>query len=397
MSPTPPGRSRWLEPDKLTESLAALVQINSVNPGFGGPQGGERQVLERAAGILASAGLTPRLVETQPGRPLLRTRLRGRTPGPPLVFETHVDTVAVTGMKIEPWGGRVDRGRLWGRGSTDAKGQAVAMMHALAAWAEADAPPPHDVELVLVHDEEFSFGGARALLADGLEAVGIVIGEPTSLRIVTAHKGSVRLWLGVAGKSAHGARPHLGINAISAASALVRVIDEQYVPELARRSAPLVGSPTINVGQIVGGVQPNLVPPSCRMHVDRRTIPGETTDDLRRELEGLFAAAKQLFPQFEGCIEEVTLDARAVQAPTDSALVRAAQAVTGAAGRPTAPIGVDYATDACELGHAGIPFIILGPGSIDQAHTEDEFIEIAELEAGARVYAGLMGRDLSAP
>ncbi len=379
----------------LAQTLASLVQIESVNPSYGGPAGGERRVLERAARFLEEAGLRPRLVDALEGRPNLRVRLEGEQPGPPILFETHIDTVSVTGMTIDPFAGRVEQNRLWGRGSVDAKGQAAALLHALAAWAAADRRPPRAIELALVVDEEFGFGGARALARDGIEAAAIVIAEPTELRVVCAHKGSVRIAIDFAGRAAHAAKPHLGINAISAAAAFIRELDETYKPLLASRRDALLGAPTINSSLIEGGVQINLVPPACRLQLDRRTIPGEGWPAVRAEIEELFARAAQRFEGFSATIEEPLLDAPPLRTEPDHPLVEAAGQIAAGLGRPAEPIGVDYATDGCALAATGCPIIITGPGSIDQAHTADEFIELDELVAGARYFARLMGNEFS--
>ncbi len=389
-----PAGSSLLTRDAVADTLAALVRIDSVNPSYGGPAGGERRVVEWAAEFLNGFGLAPRSTEAMPGRPNLRVRLEGERPGRPVLFETHVDTVSTRDMTIDPHGAQARDGRLWGRGATDAKGQAAALLHAMAAWAQSDECPPQPIELALVVDEEFSFGGAKGLLADGIDPLGIIIAEPTELRLVTSHKGTMRWWIEIAGQAAHGAKPRLGVNAISAAAALIQEIDEVYIPQLGRRRAPLLEPPTINVAQVHGGVQANLVPPSCRIELDRRFLPGETREQIFAEFEGLFEGARRRFPQFRAVQEEPVLVACAVQTDMDWPLVKAAQAVAVEHDISPEPVGVDYATDACALVERGAPIVIVGPGSIDQAHTRDEFIELSSLEAGARFFADLMGQRL---
>jgi acetylornithine deacetylase len=381
----------------LVSTLQALVRIDSVNPAHGGPKGGERRVLEWAARWLEGHGIQASLSDADPDRPVLRARVEGRAAGPPLLFETHVDTVSTQGMTIDPLGATVRDGRLWGRGATDAKGQAAAMLHALAyraaLAAETDSPPPLTIELALVSDEEFGFGGARALLAGGVEARGIVVGEPTGLRVVAAHKGAARFEIEAIGKLAHAARPELGVNAISAAAALIDEINTRLLPELGRKSAPLLGPPTLNVAKIYGGSQPNLVPDACRVLVERRMLPGETADDARAEIEALFEHAAARVAGFRARLDVTSLDAAAFMTDPDGPLPRAAGAAAAGVGAAAEPIGVDYCTDASILQGVGVPMIVAGPGSIDQAHTEDEFIALDELERGARFHAQLMGWD----
>ena len=384
--------SPYLELESLTATLAALVGVNSVNPSHGGPVGGERAALEWCAAFLRRVGLEPRLTGASPERPNLRVRLAGEGPGPPLMLESHIDTVSVSAMAFDPFAARVERGRLFGRGATDAKGQVAAMLHAVAAWASSGRRPPRPIELALVSDEEFGFMGARALVQEGIDAAGIVIGEPTDLRAVTTHKGTTRVHLRIEGRSAHAAKPELGVNAISAAAALVELIDTEYAAELRRREAPLLGCPTISAGVIQGGLQVNLVPHECHLHLDRRTLPGETQAAIAAEFEDLFARLRRRRPTFKAVWEPPTLIAEPIYTDPECPLARIARQAAAAQGGTSEPAGVDYATDASILAATGLPIVIIGPGSIDQAHTADEFIELDEVLRGARLFADLIGR-----
>jgi acetylornithine deacetylase/succinyl-diaminopimelate desuccinylase family protein len=384
-----------LSVEALTRTLSEMVAINSVNPAHCGPAGGEGRVIAWVAEFLRQIGLEPSLSEAEPGRPNLRVRLEGRLPGPPLLFTTHVDTVSVHSMTIDPFGAEHHEGRLYGRGATDAKGQATALLHALAAWAEAaqgGEPPPRAVELALVVGEEVDFAGSRALLAQGIEATGIVIAEPTGMRLVTTHKGCLRWWIRLEGKSVHSAKPHLGVNAITAAAALIGEIDQTYTTELKRRSAPLLGSPTVNVGRIGGGEQANMVPDHCRIELDRRTIPGESAQQVRGEFEALFDRLRHRNPTFHAVQDPPLLEASPMQTSPEDPLVHLAAEVVSDHGWPVEPIGVDYATDGSVLSQSGLPIIVIGPGSIDQAHTADEFVDLESVAEGARFFADLMGR-----
>src|SRR5688500_13430003 len=135
--PTPLSNSPLLASDAIARTLTSLVQINSVNLAHGGPAGGEQAVMDWAAQFLREHGLDPQIKITPSGEPLLRASLSGANSGPPLIFETHVATVSVEGMTIAPFAGTIRDGKLWGRGATDAKGQAAAMLHAFAVWGDA--------------------------------------------------------------------------------------------------------------------------------------------------------------------------------------------------------------------------------------------------------------------
>lgn len=393
MSATAPVDSLYLHQDRLVATLSELVRINSVNPGFDGPAGGEAKVAEWALRFLREAGLDAHIEEAVNGRPNVRVRLEGRTPGPALMLQTHIDTVSVKGMKIAPFEPRVEGGRLYGRGSVDAKGQVTSLMHAVVAWANSGQKPPRTVELVLACDEENGFRGATALVQTKPDVVGIVIAEPTSMRVVTTHKGLMRWDIEVEGKAAHAAKPHLGVNAIAAAAVLVGEIDRNYAPMLRGRRAPLLEPPTINIAKIEGGVQYNLVAPSCRLCLERRMIPGETPESVMHEFDELFKKCETKWPGFKARQSEPVLVGGAMQTDADNPLVRTAGRIAAQFGVPAEPIGVDYGTDACALAALGKPIIIVGPGSIDQAHTQDEFIELDQLVKGAQFYTRLIGEE----
>lgn len=389
-----------LSADALAASLASLVKINSVNPAHGGPPGGEAEAIVWAQEFLRGYGLEAKLEEAFPGRPNLIARLPGRDATRTFVFETHVDTVSIENMEIDPFGAEVRQGRLWGRGSTDAKAQATAMLHAIASLAREGVVPEVNVELVLAVDEESGFGGVKSWVA-GLEnrdpqagrIVAAVVGEPTGLEVVIAHKGSVRWWIALAGRAAHSSTPHRGVNAIRHASALVELIEGEYAESLAERSHEFLGFPTINVSVIEGGTQVNLVPDRARLLLDRRMIPGESWATVRPEIEALLERMKARFPEADATLEPPLLEDPCLETAPGHPLIAHALEVSGAFGRSGKPIGVSYCTDASNISAAGIPTIVVGPGSIDQAHTTDEWMDLGELREGALFYRELMSRD----
>lgn len=371
-----------------------------MNPAYGGPEGGEAKVIRQASEFLASHGIASATWDAGPGRPNLAAMLPGSDSSRTLAFITHVDTVSISGMSIDPLGAVVKDGRLWGRGSTDAKGQVTSMLHAFAALAAESAPPPVNIELMLTVDEESGFTGVHAVVErlkeQGRRLDGAVIGEPTDLTVVVAHKGTQRWWIEIEGRAAHSAKPHLGINAIDHAAALVRRIQGPYARSIENRSHPLLGKPTINVSVIEGGTQVNLVPPRAKILLDRRTLPGETRASVEAEFEAIFDEIRCEIPEFRARQLDPLLVDPSLETDPQHALARTACAISAQFGRPSSPLGVPYGTDGSKLSEIGIPTIVAGPGSIDQAHTADEWIEIAELEAGARYYHALMRAGLGA-
>lgn len=351
--------------------------------------------MEWVRAFLERLGLKPRLLDALPGRPNLTVRVEGEDDARTFLFETHVDTVSIRGMTIDPLGAEIRDGRLWGRGSTDAKGQVTAMLHALAAVVESGQKPPVSIQLVLAVDEESGFGGVNALASaynKGTEPrpCAAIIGEPTELAVVIAHKGTHRWWIELSGRSAHSSKPHLGINAIRRAASLIEKIEGPYQDSLKQRSHPLLGSPTVNVSKIEGGTQVNFVPDRARILLDRRTLPGETRESVKAEFERMFAELKAADPQFNARHEDPLLIDPSLETSPDEPVVKRACELSMRFGRTAEPIGVPYGTDGSKLSEIGIPTLIIGPGNIDQAHTADEWIELAELQAGASYFHELM-------
>ena len=144
-------------------------------------------------------------------------------------------------------------------------------------------------------DEEHAQAGSRALAKSKIKADLAIVGEPTKLRVVTAHKGSLWLELETRGRAAHGATPQFGKNAVHEMARIVDLLETDYAAQLRQRKHPLLGTATVNVGTISGGAQPNIVPDRCKITVDRRTLPGETDAGVQREIAA-FLRAKN-YPQ----------------------------------------------------------------------------------------------------
>jgi acetylornithine deacetylase/succinyl-diaminopimelate desuccinylase-like protein len=221
-------------------------------------------------------------------------------------------------------------------------------------------------------DEENGQNGSRALAASGLKADLAIVGEPTGCRVVTAHKGNLWLRLETRGKSAHGARPELGRNAVHAMARVVDLLETEYASILRRRRHVLLGRPTVNVGVISGGTQANIVPDACAILVDRRTLPEETERLVRREIEALLRKHR-----LQATLGNGKLGA-CLPLETNPKTPLVAQFMRSVGQRR--PAGVDYFCDASVLAHGGIPSVVFGPGDIAQAHTADEWVTLAELE-----------------
>ena len=364
-------------PEKLLHQLIALPSVNPALLPPHDPRAGELRMAEFLAATAASAGLDVELRPVFPGRPNLLARLTpsGRT-RQRVVLAPHLDTVGEPAMPDALFQPTKRAGRLHGRGACDTKGSVAAMFTALTALARSGRRPAQtEIVFVGLVDEEHWQAGSRALVRDGFKADLAIVGEPTRLTVVTAHKGAAWLTVETRGRAAHGARPELGRNAIHMMAKVVDLLETRYAAQLQRRRHPVLGRPTVNVGVIRGGRQANIVPDHCLIEVDRRTVPGETTTGVHREVKALFrqhGLAATVRDSKEGlpCLPMETN----VKLPLVQQLLR----VAGQAG----PAGVDYFSDASVLAHGGIPAVLFGPGDIAQAHTADEWISLASLERG---------------
>jgi len=288
---------------------------------------------------------------------------------PAVTLSTHMDTVPPFFASGE------DREFVRGRGACDTKGSVAAMVTALCELARRPSRPAQtEILFAGLVDEENGQAGSRALAGSRLLADLAIVEEPTCLQAVTAHKGDLWMIMRTRGLSAHGSRPELGRNAVHAMARVVDLLETKYAAQLRRRRHPLLGHPTINVGSIRGGTQANIVPDSCEILVDRRTLPGETETRVEREIHS--------FLRKHGLA--VTFD-RGRLAPcepmeTNPKLPLVTQFLRSLGQRK--PAGVNYFCDASVLSRGGIPSIVFGPGDIAQGHTADEWIELNSLERG---------------
>ncbi len=358
----------------VLQTLADLVRINSVNSSYhGGP--GEREIAGYVRRFFEQRGMEVWEEEVFPGRPNVIARLPGRDPGRRLVLEAHTDTVSVKGMTIPPFEPLILDGKMYGRGSCDTKAGLATMMHAMASLKADGIMPPCEVLLAAVVDEEFSYRGV-VKLCESLKADAAIVAEPTEMRAVIATKGVLRCRIVVHGKSAHSSKPHLGVNAITHMARVIAAIEADN-DRMAAIQHPLVGCGTCNVGVINGGVQVNFVPDICAIEIDRRLLPGERADDAVAHYRQLLQGIAGITAEVE---EPLLLVDEALDTPAGSAVVQTASRVLREMGLNPDPCGVPFGCDASKLSRAGIPSIVFGPGSIDRAHTVDEYVELDQVE-----------------
>lgn len=380
--------------DELIRLHQSLVQIPSINPSWGegltGPMYNEQRMSEAVAGYFAGTRCQIRTVEVSPGRPNVIVTLPGKDRDRRLLFETHMDTVTPSPSQENPFTPVIRNDAIWGLGSCDAKASLTSMMVALKQVANLPEPPPATIVLAAVVDEEYGFTGVKHLISEGFAASAAVVGEPTMLDIVIAHKGVLRFKVETIGKSAHGSNPSLGVNAVMSMTRVIETIERQIIPELISKKHPLLGSPTLNVGSIHGGLQANIVPDRCIIDIDRRVIPGENPNDIMRQFEHHMKRLQADDPDFSYVVHPPYLDDPSLETSADEEIVHAARRVTSTLFGVENTIGVPYGTDGSKLSKAGIPTIVLGPGDISVAHSAEEHVAISQLEKAVETYAGLM-------
>lgn len=369
----------------VLQTLADLVRINSINSAYeGGP--GEKDVAAYVRAFFEKRGIEVWEQEVFPGRNNVIARVPGRDPSRRLVYEAHMDTVSIKGMTIDPFDPVVRDGKLYGRGSVDDKAGLAAMMHAVADIHASGETPPCELWLAAVVDEEYSFRGVVKLCED-LQAAAAVVAEPTEFKCVIASKGVLRWRIRTRGKAAHSAKPHLGVNAITAMAPVVLALNEDH-QRLQSAPHPLLGPATCNVGVIKGGVQVNFVPDEAVIEIDRRLLPGEEVETVLAHYQALLNG---LMIEHPGLVAEMEtppmLQDWPFQTGAATPLVNLSRDILRGMGRDDTPCGVPFGSDASKFARLGIPTLLFGPGSIDQAHAAVEYVECADVEKALAFYA----------
>lgn len=375
--------------DPVLETLADLIRINSVNPNYDGgvPEAELARYVEK---FFSSRGIEITWHSVFPDRPNIVARIPGRDSSRRIILEAHLDTVSVTGMTIQPWCPDIRDGKMYGRGACDTKAGMAAMMHALTSLADNAITPACDVWFAATIDEEFSYRGVVAL-CDELKsgphpiAEAAIIAEPTLLQPVIASKGLVRWKIETAGKSAHSAKPHLGVNAIEHMARVITALQADTL-ELARRPHPQLGPATCNVGVVRGGVQINFVPDRCEIEIDRRMLPGETVDSVLSHYQSLVERLAADDPQMSVMMHPPILTDVPLETDPTSPAVQTMVRVLNKLDLDSTLVGVPFCSDASKFGALGIPSMILGPGSIDQAHAAIEFVECDQVILATEIY-----------
>lgn len=376
--------------ENAIKQVRDMVAIPSVNP-MGRPVSGdiyfESHLADFVETKMRALGMDIEKYEVSEGRPNVVGTLvkKGK---PLLLLDSHLDTVPVEGMQA-PFDPVIKNNQILGRGSCDTKASMAMFLTAIEELKSENKELAWSIVLAGTVDEELHAKGALALVDRGLRPDLVILGEPTELNMIHAHKGAVRFHLETLGKSCHSSMPHLGKNAFYTMSEILLRIRAMNDIQLPKIKNPDLGSPTINPGTITGGISVNAVPDHCMIDIDFRTIPGQTVMDV---FELLKTALKDIDPA-DYKINSPHLDAMAMYTPKDSTyskiLCRCCQKFHPASEFQVA----SYATDAQAFSPIHTPALVFGPGSIKVAHTIHEFLPIHELDTSIKIMKEFLTSD----
>lgn len=367
---------------KVVELLQELVRIPSVNPQGdpGTDHVGEGVLAQYVGDLLVDMGLEVEMQFVEPERPNVIGRLKSKNSKKHILLGPHTDTVSVLGMTIEPFSGEIRDGRVWGRGSSDTKGPMAAMLCALETVI-LNKKILQDTDiwfLGLMGEESGNDGIAYLMDSDYFPQKGIrpdfgIAGEPTDLRIVYRHKGAMWFKLRVKGKACHASRADLGDNAILKMQHAINYVSKELPKVFSKYQDPELGEGSFNVTMIRGGSKVNIIPDICEIEVDHRSMPQEKHSEVLDHL-------KQALPD---CDIEIISDRPGLNTSASDPYIKK---LSGILNVPHPLTVAPWFADCALMWKAGVPSIAFGPGSITQAHTKDEFIDIVELEKGVDVF-----------
>lgn len=363
--------------------VSQLVRIPSENP-----EGSEEDIAEFVNEKMDEIGLNVKKIFSKPGRPNVIGQYYGKENKPVLMLNGHLDTVPIGNRdlwSIDPIGGIVKEGKVYGRGSADMKGGLASMILAAKALKELDISLAGNLILAMVVDEETTGMGTRDLLNKGIRADAAIVCEGTNLKVHNSHKGILNLEVMVLGKSAHASIPHQGVNAIYRMSKICLLL-EKHQKNFMKESRGQ-DHPTISVGTIQGGIKANVVPNSCIIAIDRRVLPGEDVDKIKEDINLMISEVKNEEPDFKVTVRETLYAEPSIISENERVITHIRNAIE--------EFNLEFKLTSypatCDmrylLNHANISTAIFGPGKLGLAHIEDEYVEIEQVVNAAKIYS----------
>lgn len=373
----------WIDNYDAEKLVSQLIQIPSENPG-----GNEEDIAEFVNEKMEEIGLNVRKILSKPRRPNVVGQYYRRDKKPVLMLNGHLDTVPIGNRdlwSIDPIGGIVKEGKVYGRGSSDMKGGLASMIIAAKALKELDISLHGNLILAMVVDEEITGMGTRDLLKKGIRADSAIVCEGTNLKVHNSHKGILNFEITVHGKSAHASIPHQGINSIYRMSKICLSLEKcqrNYMKKYVDQEHP-----TISVGTIQGGIKTNVVPNSCVITVDRRVLPGEVVDKIKEDIDLIISEVKNEEPDFNVTVTETLYAEPSITSENKRIMTLIKNALEDF----NLEFKLTNYPATCDMrylrNHAKIPTAIFGPGKLELAHIEDEYVEIEQVVNAAKIYS----------
>lgn len=362
--------------DDPMELLKALVSIDSVNPDLVPGGAGEGRIAAFCAGWLKERGFEAHVLEDVPGRPSVVGIARGSGGGRSLMFNGHIDTVSTASYDGDALAPVVRDGRLYGRGAFDMKSGVAAMMVAAARAKEKGVRG--DILVACVADEEHASFGTEQV-ARRFRADAAIVTEPSHLELTLAHKGFVWFEVTVHGRAAHGSRPELGVDAIAKAGRFLTALEEYGDRLLASPTHPVLKSGSVHASLISGGEEVSSYPAECRITLERRTVPGETAEGVRAELQAILDGIGRADPGFRATLTQ-GLARQPFEEPESAPIVAALDAAAARRlGHPPARRGEPFWTDCAILRQAGMSCVMFGADG-GGAHAASEWATVDSVE-----------------
>ena len=371
------------DPAFITTTLTELVQTKSINPAFSdGEPSDEREIATRLGGIMRALGMETTEYEAAPGRVSVVGRLRGTGGGRSLMLYGHIDTVGVAAMP-EPFSATVRDGKLYGRGSYDMKGGVTACLAAVKALRDASTTLRGDVLIACVADEEVASIGMAEVLRH-VRADAAVVTEATELRVCLAHRGFSWVEVETLGIAAHGSRYDIGVDANMRMGRFLARLDTLEKELRARPPHALVGPPSLHADVLKGGTGTSTYADHCRLEIERRTVPGETEDQVLAELRAITDALASEDATFRANVRPM-LTRGSFEVRRDAPIVNAVLgAATRVLGATPEVVGQPYWMDAALLSAVGIDTVVIGPTGAG-AHALEEWVDLESIEQVADI------------
>ena len=373
----------YVDGSMTVELLKRLVRINSVNPMLVDGAPGEAEIAECVADFMREIGLQTTFEEVEPERPNVVGVLKGVGGDPTLMLNGHMDTVGIDYMEIDPLDPVVKDGKLYGRGSNDMKGGLSAILSAAKALVDSGVELHGNLIIAAVCDEEYASIGTERLVQE-VKADAAVIGEPTGLQVLVAHKGFAWIDVETRGVAAHGSRPELGVDAIAKMGKVLVGIDRLQEKVLQRKKHRLVGFPSIHASIIQGGRELSTYPDYCKLQVERRMIPGEEPSDVDAEMKSLLASISAADPKFEGS-HNINFFRGPMEVSPEEEICRILHRSTSdVIGREPEFVGGSGWLDTEIIWKRGTPSIAFGPRGAG-SHAAVEYVELDSVINAARI------------